>query len=48
MGEAGNDRLFGGTGEDPLDGGLGHDRCDGEEPASDDTAVDCETVLNIP
>lgn len=48
VGGAGADWLAGATGADTLDGSLGHDICNGGEPESDDTAVNCETVRNVP
>lgn len=39
---------WGGTGDDLLDGGAGQDRCEGGEEAAGDSAVACETVVDIP
>jgi hypothetical protein len=48
FGEEGRDRLVGGPGDDLLDGGDGQDRCEGGEDAAGDSAVACETVVDIP
>lgn len=46
VGARGADRLFGNTNRDRLDGGTGRDTCDGG--ANSDTAINCETVKNVP
>ena len=46
LGDQGNDRLFGDQGNDILRGDAGFDRCDGGP--GNDTAVDCEVVVNVP
>jgi Ca2+-binding RTX toxin-like protein len=47
-GQDGNDTLKGGTGDDAMDGGPGTDTCDGGPHVVGDSAVNCETVLNVP
>jgi uncharacterized delta-60 repeat protein len=50
-GSKGNDLLFGDSGSDTLDGGLGDDECDGglfDLHADEETAINCETVTNVP
>jgi hypothetical protein len=56
-GGAGDDQLFGGSrwdhllggpGDDVLDGGDGNDRCNGNGQTNADTALACETVLQVP
>ncbi len=44
----GSDQLFGGPGDDVLDGGPGSDFCDGRVHDNADTALNCETVINVP
>ena len=46
----GDDTLDGGGGNDALDGGAGTDTCDGGRGRETvgDTAVNCETVVNVP
>jgi len=48
FGEAGNDWLLGGTGNDVLDGGANRDRCDGQPHTTQDMAVACETIFQVP
>jgi Ca2+-binding RTX toxin-like protein len=47
-GSGGADQLFGGKGDDVLDGGPGTDTCDGREHDNADTALNCETVIDVP
>lgn len=47
-GSGGNDTLTGGAGDDALDGGTGTDTCNGGTHVIGDTAVNCETISNIP
>lgn len=46
LGDPGDDTLNGSEGDDTLNGGPGFDRCDGG--AGNDTAADCEVVVDIP
>jgi Ca2+-binding RTX toxin-like protein len=48
FGESGRDLLLGGPGDDVLDGGDGVDRCNGNRQTNADTALACETVLQVP
>ena len=47
-GQAGNDTLRGGTGDDTLNGGTKTDTCDGGAHVVGDSAINCETVINVP
>jgi len=47
QGGKGKDTLQGGAGKDALDGGGGTDDCDGGASAGD-SAINCETVANVP
>ncbi|HBI24286.1 MAG TPA: hypothetical protein DDX84_08855 [Nitrospiraceae bacterium] len=47
-GQAGNDTLRGGTGDDTLNGGTKTDTCDGGSHVFGDSAINCETVINVP
>lgn len=47
-GNSGSDILNGGFGDDSLDGGINGDVCDGGGHITRDTAVNCETVINVP
>ncbi len=46
-GNKGADTISGDADNDVLNGGLDADICDGGEPTPGDTAVNCETVLNV-
>jgi hypothetical protein len=48
FGEAGLDQLRGGAGDDVLDGGDDDDTCNGNGEVNADTALQCETVLQVP
>jgi uncharacterized repeat protein (TIGR01451 family) len=48
QGESGNDTLQGEIGDDTLDGGTETDTCDGGTHVVGDTAINCETVTNVP
>jgi len=48
FGESGRDHLLGGPGDDVLDGGGDKDLCNGNRQTNADTALDCETVLQVP
>jgi Ca2+-binding RTX toxin-like protein len=47
-GGGGNDTLGGNGGDDRLNGGNGTDTCDGGTHVVGDTAINCETVTNVP
>jgi hypothetical protein len=40
--------LFGDPGDDAMNGGTGIDFCNGGPHNTGDTAVNCETVTNVP